>query len=135
MLNVRIADGGVLIKNMVKKGNDMNITLVYDKRSWGSFDKYLCEITTELDKLAGFNEETYFYHYILAGDDFWQDRVLAIRIQGGTVGDIFIDENDVITSIKIDTDYVVKTYPSNVNEEMKKYTGCKLVRDERRNDK
>ena len=41
---------------------------------------------------------------------------------GGTVGGIYFD-NNIITKIVIDTNYVVKTYPANVNELIQRFVG------------
>lgn len=90
------------------------------------FSKYICDITSELDNLAnlGSNHCYPFYHYILLDNS----DCLPIRVPGGTVGGIWLKDN-VIIKIVIDTDYVVKTYPSNINEEMKKYIGLKIEID------
>lgn len=40
-----------------------------------------------------------------------------------TVGGIHFDDNNIITQIVIDTNYVVKTYPSNIKELIQKYVG------------
>lgn len=42
---------------------------------------------------------------------------------GGTVGDIHFDDNYIITKIVIDTNYVIKTYPANVNKLIQKFVG------------
>ena len=41
---------------------------------------------------------------------------MAIRIPGDTVGGIELDDNNVIKEIKVNTNYVVDTYPDNVEE-------------------
>lgn len=97
-----------------------------DNRNEWSKTEYRCALTKELDSLSKISKNDYydlFYHYILADDLCIKDRCLNIRVPGGTIGGIWIDENNVITDIKIDTDYVVKTYPSNVNEIMQKFIG------------
>lgn len=86
---------------------------------------YSCALTEELDRLCGIDKKdfTRFRHYLLA-DKWCLDRnCLAIRVPGGTVGGVTIDENKVITDIKIDTNYVIKTYPDDVNEKVRKYIG------------
>lgn len=93
-------------------------------------DEYRCELTKELDSLAKLTDKKgydFFHHYIYASELCKKDKCLAIRVPGGTVGGILIDDNNVITKIDIDTDYVVKTYPSNVNELIKKYVGEEIV--------
>jgi hypothetical protein len=90
------------------------------------FQEYRCDLTNYLDSLAGLSEQTsynLFYHYILADDHCRKEKCLAIRVPGGTVGGIWIDDNNTITKIEIDTDYVVKSYPDNVNELVQKYIG------------
>jgi len=44
---------------------------------------------------------------------------IAIRVPGGTVGTLFVDNNQVITNIAISTNYVVK-YNHDVNETINK---------------
>ena len=56
-----------------------------------------------------------------------KQRLLYIRIPGGTVGNIFLDKaENIITKITIDTDYVVDSYPENVQEYVQKYVGEKI---------
>ena len=89
-------------------------------------NEYRCELTNFLDHEAGLDIDKdryyYFYHYILNDDD----EVLPLRVPGGTVGAIFIDENKVITKIGLDTDYVVKTYPEDIKEKLNQFIGEKL---------
>lgn len=88
--------------------------------------EYVCELTKELDSLAKLTEKEFydfFYHYIVADNYCKKEKCLAVRVPGGTVGGIWIDDNNVITKIVIDTDYVVKTYPSNVNELVQRFVG------------
>lgn len=90
-------------------------------------DEYVCELTKELDVLAKLTDKDFyniFYHYIVADNCCKKEKCLMIRVPGGTVGNIYLDDNNVITDIYIDTDYVVKTYPINVNEFItKKFIG------------
>lgn len=66
-------------------------------------------------------------HYILATEADMKQRLLYIRIPGGTVGNIFLDKaENIITKITIDTDYVVDSYPENVQEYVQKYVGEKI---------
>lgn len=98
-------------------------------------EEYTCDLTKELDEVSGIlNNQHYnlFYHYILADKWCREEKCLAIRVPGGTVGGIWID-NNVITDIIIDRNYVVKTYPKNVNELMKKYIGV-VVEYKKEND-
>lgn len=89
-------------------------------------DEYVCELTKELDVLAEFIDKEFydiFFHYIVADNWCKKVNILAIRVPGGTVGSIYIDDNNVITKIVVDTEYVVKTYPNNVNELIQKFVG------------
>ena len=93
--------------------------------------EYHCELTKELDDLAGFDkkmiDEYEYGHYILATEADMKQRLLYIRIPGGTVGNIFLDKTEnIITKITIDTDYVVDSYPENVQEYVQKYIGDKI---------
>lgn len=88
--------------------------------------EYRCDLTRELDIISGISKKNrygMFHHYILADDWCINQKYLAIRVPGGTVGSIHFDENNVIIKIVIDTDYVVKTYPTNVNELIQKFVG------------
>ena len=64
----------------------------------------------------------HYYHYILVDDWCKNEKCLAIRVPGGTVGGIYFD-NNIITKLVIDTNYVVKTYPANVNELIQRFVG------------
>lgn len=89
-------------------------------------EEFVCYLTRELDKVSGISENQHyrlFHHYILADEWSMNNKCLAIRVPGGTVGGVWITENNVITKIVVDTNYVVKTYPDDVNEVMEKYVG------------
>ena len=96
-------------------------------RRYGVTDEYRCDLTRYLDEVAKLSETEYYdlyHHYIVADELCMKEKVLAIRVPGGTVGGIWIDDHNVIQRINIDTDYVVKTYPDDVNELVKKYIGA-----------
>lgn len=96
-----------------------------NRREW-SKNEYICELTKELDSLSMLSESEhykFFYHYVLIDNVCKEEKCLAIRVPGGTVGNILIDENNVIKRIYIDTDYVIDTYPHDVNEQVKKFIG------------
>ena len=96
------------------------------ERSKSVFEEYRCGLTKELDDMSGISKQHYydmFHHYILADEWCRNQKCLAIRVPGGTVGGIHFDDNSIITKIVIDTDYVVKTYPTNVNELIQKFVG------------
>lgn len=88
--------------------------------------EYRSNLTKELDKISGISKRhcyNMFHHYILADDWCKNKKCLAIRVPGGTVGCIHFDDNSIITKIVVDTNYVVKTYPANINELIQKFIG------------
>lgn len=93
------------------------------KRGKGILSEYICELTDELDELAKLD---FLYHYIIIDDLSVKERALPVRVYGGTVGSIFFDEKQIVTKIVIDTNYVVKTYPKNINNLVQKYVGSKI---------
>ena len=52
-----------------------------------------------------------------------------IRVPGGTVGSVWLDENYNIRRIFIDTDYVIESYPKDINEQVKKFLGERMMTD------
>jgi len=87
-------------------------------------------ITKHLDRMSGLSTEgDYpFHHYVLCTQRDYDDRLLVIRVPGGSVGYMTIDENDVITEIHVDTDYVITSYWRNVNKHLvKNYLGKKII--------
>lgn len=96
------------------------------ERSKSVFEGYRCDLTKELDDMSGISKQHYynmFHHYILADEWCRNQKCLAIRVPGGTVGGIHFDDNSIITKIVVDTNYVVKTYPVNINELIQKFIG------------
>ena len=62
--------------------------------------EYRCALTKELDDISDISKKHYynmFHHYILADDWCKNQKCLAIRVPGGTVGGIDFDDNNVIT--------------------------------------
>lgn len=100
--------------------------ILKEKYSLGNDKHYYCELTEELDKCAGFNIREYPYrrHYILDYRDRFYNY--PIRVPGGTVGGIWVDEHDVIINIKIDRNYVVKTYSDELDAIIEGYIGKKI---------
>lgn len=98
------------------------------------FDKCKCYniITKALDKMAGIAENDYeygYHHYILNDTD---ENHFVIRIPGGTVGFVEYDNNNIITKIHVDTDYVVKSYWRNVNKYLENdYNGKQIIFEDR----
>ena len=88
--------------------------------------EYRCDLTKELDDISGISKQRYydmFHHYILADEWCKNQKCLAIRVPGGTVGGIHFDNNSIVTKIVIDVNYVVKSYPKNINELIQKFIG------------
>ena len=79
----------------------MKLTNKYANSRYSKMNEYYCEITTELDKLTGLDPN-------------------------GTLGSIEYDENKIITKIHVCTDYVVKTFPNDVNEQLQKFIGQEI---------
>lgn len=107
----------------------MELINKYKGRNHENSHEYFCELTDELDKLAGLKNDDEYYswrHYVLVDNFCIKERFLAIRIPGGTVGGIWIDGNNVITKIVVDTDYIVKTYPKDINKQIEKFINCKI---------
>lgn len=101
----------------------MKLINKYANSRYSKMNEYYCEITTELDKLARLDPNGHWKHYVLCD---YENSCLPIRIPGGTLGSIEYDENKVITKIHVCTDYVVKTYPYDVNEQLQKFIGQEI---------
>jgi hypothetical protein len=101
---------------------DINITFRHKY-----LDDYYCNITDMLDKEAKLNTDSFFKHYVMIDKHSHEIKCLPIRVPGGTVGGIWYDDEYRITKIVIDTNYVVKSYPENINDIMQKYIGIKLL--------
>lgn len=100
----------------------MKLINKYANSRYSKMNEYYCGITTELDKLAGLDPNGYWKHYVLCDCEGY----LYIRIPGGTLGSIEYNENRIITKIHVCTDYVVKTYPDDVNKQLQKFIGQKI---------
>lgn len=89
---------------------------------------WTCEITWFLDQVAGLDERL---HYIVINDlilfDDEDPATYYIRVPGGTVGSIWLNDDCDIKSISIDPNYVVESYPANINEQVKKFVGERMV--------
>ena len=97
-----------------------------EKKKFCTFREWTCDLTRDLDQMAGLDERL---HYIMKNtlklvreED---PPYYFIRVPGGTVGSIWL-ENGCIRDIFIDTNYVVKSYPEDVNERIKKYIGERI---------
>lgn len=89
---------------------------------------WTCELTWFLDQVAGLDEKL---HYIvkntlfLEGED--EPTTYFIRVPGGTVGSILMNDSERISDIFIDRNYVVESYPEDVNKRVRKFFGERLV--------
>ena len=95
------------------------------RNNWHTTE-FRCDLTRHLDELSQISQSPYYdiyHHYILIDKIALEEQILAIRVPGGTVGAIWIDENNKIVMVKVDKDYVVKTYPLNVNEIIAEFIG------------
>ena len=90
---------------------------------WDKTD-FRCDLTYLLDELSLLDQMPCYdlhHHYLLIDKIALEEKILPIRVPGGTIGAVFINENNEIAMIKIDRDYVVKTYPANINELLLKF--------------
>ena len=101
--------------------------ILKEKYSLGNDKQYYCKFTEELDRCAGFDigEYSYYRHYLLDYRDRDRFNNYPIRV-GGTVGGIWVDDHNVIIAIKVDTEYVVKTYSDELGAIIEKYIGKKI---------
>ena len=53
--------------------------------------------------------------------------MIYIRVPGGTVGSIFLDDDHNIKEIFIDPNDVVKSYPANINKQVRKFIGERMM--------
>lgn len=104
----------------------MILSNMYKDTKYEIMGQYYCDISKFLDYQADIESDSRQKHYILARNYFLKERCLPIRVPGGTVGGIRIDSNNVITKIVVDTGYVIKTYPKNINDLMQKFVGEKI---------
>ena len=102
--------------------------ILKEKYSLGNDKQYYCKFTEELDRCAGFDirEYPYYRHYLLDYRDRDRFHNYPIRVPGGTVVGIWLDDHNVITNIKIDRSYVVKTYSDELDVIIEKYIGKKI---------
>ncbi len=113
------------------KSDDIIVIVKQDKTSTRDYN---CVITEDLDIMSdrrNAKEWEKHYIYIETGDlqSFYNHKPfdLAIRVPGGTVGTISLDENAIITAIHVDTNYVVTNYWRHVNKHLQKYVGGKVT--------
>ena len=95
------------------------------KRNRWACAEYRCDVTFLLDDESDITKDIthMFYHYIIANINDLKDKILPIRIPGGTIGAIEIDDDRRITSIKLNSDNVLVKYPNNIAHLLEKYVG------------
>ena len=104
------------------------------KNNWNK-DEFVGELTRDIDQnyKGHINKDRMFCHYVLDVRDSMDKDLLVIRIPGRTVGEIRIDDNNVITKLIIDKDYHPNNenprYPDDINQILSKYIGKKLELD------
>ncbi|MBQ2882545.1 MAG: hypothetical protein IJE43_02060 [Alphaproteobacteria bacterium] len=91
-----------------------------------SIGEWVCDLTKVLDEEAGLNGTSTLKHYICNSIHDYREKLLFLRVPGGTVGNIKLNDNYVIEQIRIDTDYVVKTYPKDIEDRVSGYIGKKF---------
>ena len=107
----------------------MKEMILEGKYGW-SDKEYYSDITRLLDNQCGLQMiPKHFKNYIYDTRDIWDKHTLAIRIPGRTVGEINIDDNGVITNVEIDRVLIGEDnwYKENVNEELQRFLGMKVV--------
>ena len=84
-------------------------------------EQWICQLTEELDKhLIGKLDIWHTYIYIINEED--KHGCLALRVPGQTIGEIILDENDCILSIRIG-DWSFAKFDCDVNDLFKSYIG------------
>lgn len=104
--------------------------MILEKKIGWSDKEYYSDITRLLDNQCGLQViPKHFQNYIYDTRDLWDKHTLAIRIPGRTVGEINLDDNNVITNLEIDRVLIGESnwYKENTNEELKKFIGMKVV--------
>lgn len=106
----------------------MLLTNKYADTKYSSLREYYCDLTREMDQIIGISPDQYWKHYVLYADELMKkDKCLAIRIPGGTVGGIWINDENIITKIFVYTDYyVIEKYPADINEKLAHFVGEKI---------
>jgi len=89
--------------------------------------EYYSNLTEELDAAIITGYTGGFRHYVLANDYCLKNKCLAIRVYGTTVGNIRFDDGNVIQNIVIDSDPVIGCYTKDVNIQLQKYVGQKMI--------
>ena len=99
--------------------------LVLEAKYKSSNREYYCDLTRELDGIAGYCSR--YRHYLLDVRDAF-DSFFEIGVPGRTIGDIEIDDENTIINIVIASDLTGDglNYPKNIETILSKYAGAKL---------
>lgn len=104
----------------------MRLENKYKGSKYESLTEYFCDITRFLDEQAKVPNSRW-RHYVYLGRHYSdKEKCLAVRIPGGTVDGIWLDDDNKIVKIEVDTNYVVRTYPDDINELLKKFIDEKI---------
>lgn len=89
-------------------------------------DRYVCELTDELDKIVFDTKHKVVHHYVYVLDRC--DKTLTIRIPGHSLGYISIDNDGKISKVWIiNTDGFCDLYPEDiVDDKLSKYIGNQI---------
>lgn len=105
----------------------MLLTNKYAGTRYLSLREYYCDLTREIDQILGLSPDQYWKHYILANDSMIKDKCLTIRIPGGTVGGIWINNENIIVRVFVNPEYyVIEKYPADINEKLAHFVGEKI---------
>lgn len=94
--------------------------IILEKRHSWSDKEYVCELTDFINEKTKFPLAQRFGFYIYDIRDVYENA-LAIRIPGGTVGCVMLDNNDVIVKCEIYED------KNDINEKLKRFVGSKII--------
>ncbi len=98
----------------------MSNIILKRKYSWNN-EEYVCELTDFINEKFDLPLGQRFGFYINDTRDIWDNKTLAIRIPGRTVGCIRIDDNGIILNCKFYDD------ENNINEKLKRFIGSKII--------
>lgn len=88
------------------------------------------KITNTIDKYyKSFNKNSGFYHYMM-NERFTNGEMedsYTLRFPGYTIGAVYVDDEDIITDIKLSLDYFKDSYTEGLEKELKQFIGDKLI--------
>lgn len=98
----------------------MSNIILKRKYSWNN-EEYVCELTDFMNENLDLPLVQKFGYYIYDIRDIYDNKTLAIRIPGRTVGCFRIGDNGVIIKCEL---YDNK---NNINEKLKRFIGSKII--------